>query len=286
MIILDGGIGSEMDRRVPRASNPDPTWCASYHVTNPTVLRQVYEDYASSGAQMLSVNTYSILQYLNHADDDEIQRSVSTAVDIVKDVRTRHPAVTIAGCLSAHASDGQEDDSIRKSVALLATCLARSAVDCILVEMVQSRHVGRIMVEAADTANVPLMIGFSVVGDCGRLKLKKRDTAFTSEVVKEILSGTRNVRCVGVMHSPVEILDEALTVIEGAWDGDLIAYPDCGVFVNNLWRSDETEASNEIIATQMLRCKESHPRLTVVGGCCGLGPAFIRRVASTFCDSV
>lgn len=280
MIILDGGIGSEMDRRVSRKRNDDPTWCGSYHLTDPLVLRQVYEEYVASGAQMLSANTYSILQYLTKADEGAIQASVSKAVDIVRDVRKAHPHVRIAGCVSAHGSDDHSEAEIRKSISLLASCLANCAVDCILVEMVQSRRIGRIMVQAADTADVPLMIGFSVIRDeNGSLRLKKSDAFFTADLVSCTLHGAKNVRGVGVMHSEVGVVDDALCEIEKVWTGDLIAYPDHGVFEKNCWTSNGTYAIETAIATQLCRCKDLHPRLSIVGGCCGLGPSFIKSLA-------
>ena len=282
MIILDGGIGSEMDLRSQKNTNDDPTWCGCHHISNPEILKKLYEEFVMSGSQMLSANTYSILQYLLNKEDDEIQTSVAKAVEILEQVRELHPHISIAGCISAHGCHKYSDEEIRKSLLLLASCIAKSSVDCILVEMVQNKHIGKIMIDAADTANLPLMIGFSVVRDGQSLKLKTKDVLFTPDVVRHILCDARNVKCVGVMHSNVDVISEALSVIESVWDGDTIAYPDCGTFDDNIWTTNATEHDVQEIATTLLDCKKKHPTLQVVGGCCGLGPSFIRKLKTMF----
>ena len=279
---MDGGIGSEMDLRSPKNANDDPTWCGCHHISNPEILQKLYEDFVISGAQMLSANTYSVLQYLLREKDTGIQASVTKAVGIVEQVRKLHPHIAIAGCLSAHGCHKYSDDEIRKSLILLASCLAKSSVDCILVEMVQNRHIGKIMVDAANTANLPLMIGFSIVRDGEFLKLKTKDVLFTPDVVRHILSDVRNVKCVGVMHSSVCVIHEALAVIERVWKGDTIAYPDCGTFNDNMWTTDASEQNIQEISEMLLDCKEKHPKLQVIGGCCGLGPSFIKKLKTIF----
>jgi len=95
MIILEGGIGSEMDMRSGKTTNKDPTWCACHHTSNPIMPERLYEEFVVSGSQMLSVNTYSILQYLLNVN--EIQTSVERAVCIVEKVRKLYPHIIIAG---------------------------------------------------------------------------------------------------------------------------------------------------------------------------------------------
>jgi len=148
--------------------------------------------------------------------------------------------------------------------------------------MVQHNRIGKIMVDAADTSNLPLTIGFSVARDGNVLKLKSKDVEFTPHIVEYILRDVKNVRCVGVMHSNINVISEALSVIENVWDGATIAYPDYGTFDNNIWRSEATEEVKENIVQSMLQLKKKHPNLHVVGGCCGLGPLFIKKLKNAF----
>ena len=176
-----------MDLRVQRTANKDPTWCSCHHTSNPEILQSLYEEYAKSGSQILSANTYSILQYLLRTNDNEILDSVARAVQIVKNVQASYPNITIAGCLSAHNCHEHADAEIKKSLRLLSSCLKHSSVDFILVEMVQNKRIGKIMVEAADESRLPLMIGFSVVRDGACLKLKKDDSLSISVLQTKVL---------------------------------------------------------------------------------------------------
>lgn len=283
MQIIDGGIGSEMDLRLEASANKDSTWCACHHSKNPTTLQKVYEDYIASGANILSANTYSILQYLLKMEAQEVEQSVHLAVQLIKNAKNYDKSnILIAGCVSAHNSIDVPDDQVYESIRLLAHCLVKSRVDYILVEMVQSLHKGKLMVKAADTANLPMMIGFSVILEDNTLKLKHKDAIFDEKTIIQILGDAQNIDSVGIMHSNVHVLDASLSVIEKVWSGHLHAYPDCGVFENNIWKTDATDAVMNSILETLLDCKTKHPRLMSVGGCCGLGPTFIDRLTSTF----
>ena len=280
MLILDGGIGSEMDLRCPNTD--DCVWSARHHEANSEILNRVYEDFIASGSCILSTNTYSLLQYLLDWRDDEIEMSVAKAVKILRDIRVSHPHILIAGCLSAHDCMKQTEDAIKKSIHLLASSLAKTNVDLILVEMVQNEKVGKIMVECANMVDVPLAIGFSVIREGGHLKLKRGDeNYFSPDVVSRILCDSKNIRYVGIMHSNVDVIDEALSVIEHVWKGDMIAYPDCGLFENNVWTEHAKREDVAHIARSLVNCKKKHANLTMLGGCCGLGPSFIKTLTES-----
>lgn len=276
MIILDGGIGGEMNLR--GSCNAELVWSAHHHHHNPDMLREVYKDFIEHGAQMLSANTYSLLKYLLKVEDNEVKASVAEAVNILHHLKDSYKHIMIAGCVSAHDCTDQSDEDIRESILLLTSSIAQASVDCILVEMVQSRHVGKIMVEAADTANIPLNIGFSVVRVGTDLKFKQDGSAFTGEAILSMVRNASNVCRIGVMHSDVEVIDEALSIIECVWPGKMIAYPDSGTFVQNVWKIHATDVETDKIAQSLVECVCKHPRLDVVGGCCGLGPSFTERL--------
>lgn len=110
-------------------------------------------------------------------------------------------------------------------------------------------------------------------GDC--LMLKTKDVEFTQELLKDFLSNVKNVNCVGIMHSDISVMDEALCVIEHVWNKDLPAYPDCGTFADNIWTSSATEKNEDIICQSLLQLRTKHPNLKVIGRCCG---SFIKKL--------
>lgn len=282
MIVLDGGIGSEMDKRTKISENKDLSWCANYHLTNEDVLREVYEDFYSSGARLLSANTYSVLQYLLKCTDEDVDASVAQAIRILQDLKVQFPDIQIAGCISAHNCRGYSETDIRSSLLLLASCLAKHKIDYVLVEMIQFRSIGKFMIDAANLVDSPTVLGFSVVRRNNDLQLRGEHVMFDSTFLKYIISNAHNIKCVGIMHSDISVMNDALYVIEKVWSGDLILYPDCGVFAQNIFTSSLTEKLSEEIVVTLLKIKRDHPKLKIVGGCCGLGPSYIQKLSESF----
>src|SRR5213593_5221505 len=70
IVILDGGIGSEMLRR-------GVTWEGHKVESEPDAIRAIHADYIRAGADVISTNTFQLARrsYLNHfADPDHMRR--------------------------------------------------------------------------------------------------------------------------------------------------------------------------------------------------------------------
>jgi S-methylmethionine-dependent homocysteine/selenocysteine methylase len=150
-----------------------------------------------------------------------------------------------------------------------------------MVEMVQNVEYGAEMIRAACLTNKPLIIGFAVELRNNKLYLKDDDVLFTSTVVRRMIADACNVACVGVMHSDVSAVEYALKILEEAWEGALIAYPDYGSFVDNVWQEHADDFAEDHIASKLMSLKANHPRLSAIGGCCGLGPSFIHKLSKS-----
>jgi homocysteine S-methyltransferase len=65
IIILDGGTGTEIQRRgVPMH---DQVWCAEANVSHPDVVRAVHCDYLRAGAEVITANTFATSPLLFNA---------------------------------------------------------------------------------------------------------------------------------------------------------------------------------------------------------------------------
>ena len=276
MLILDGGLGAELDKRLePRENNI--AWCSRCHETHAAEVERVHRDFVKSGAQIVTANTYAALQYLTpHRSRAEIKRSVKRAVDVARAAN----AELVAGSLSAHRSKCFAHARVVESVRLLAEALGEARVDCVIVEMLQIARTSRVMVQASCLLQVPVMLGFAVRRDGATLRFHNDDTEFEPGVVREILSLNRRVACVGIMHTPMEVIRDAMRVVCDAWSGPLMAYPDCGVFTNFRWVNDVNCDAD--VARQMVRLAAEFPRLRIAGGCCGFGPKFIQLLRDSF----
>ena len=226
---------------------------------------------------ILSANTYSILQYLLQCPDQAIEDSVLEAVRIANTARQGAPDTCVAGCISAHNSRDTSIDDVAKSLRLLVSALARASVDCILVEMIQEAEKGAVIIREANAARIPVMLGFSVVKVDGRLRLKDDDVEFTATFVQQACQGAF-IEYVGVMHSDIHLIDEALYVVEQGWPGLLLAYPDSGTFSDNVWTPNSNKNKDNEKVDACVDLTKRHPKLQLIGGCCGLGPSFIQKL--------
>ena len=57
VIVLDGGTGTELERR--GAAMHTGAWCAMATLTVPETLREIHEDYIRAGARVITANTFS-----------------------------------------------------------------------------------------------------------------------------------------------------------------------------------------------------------------------------------
>jgi homocysteine S-methyltransferase len=80
----------------------------------------------------------------------------------------------------------------------------------------------------------------------------------------------------GVMHTPADLVEDALAVVRRHFAGPLMAYPDSGYFEMPDWRFVDTIAPARFEAL----CRGWIARgVRLIGGCCGLSVEHIRAAA-------
>ena len=57
--LLDGSVGQELVHR--HGAAPTPLWSTSVMLENPDLVRQVHEDYFAIGAQIATINSYTLI---------------------------------------------------------------------------------------------------------------------------------------------------------------------------------------------------------------------------------
>lgn len=281
VVLLDGGFGGEMDRRLRLGQNADPSWCARYHQLHPTLCREVHRDFADAGAQLVTANTYSILRHLLGCTEAEVFESVRAAVRLAREA-CRGRACLVAGSVSTHGFRESAPEETLRSVATLVAALDAADVDCVLVEMIQHRALGRDLIRLAARGAKPILLGFSLARDArGRLVLRGDPAVvFDERVAADMLAcaAGATVRAAGVMHSHISCVEEGLAVLGRAFGGPLMAYPDNGVYADGVWRADD--AAEADVADRMAALAGRQRRLLFAGGCCGLGPRYVRALGA------
>lgn len=281
VIILDGAIGTELQRR--GAPMDGMAWCAVATKSHPEMLRQLHEDYIRAGADVITSNTFSSARHMLEAAGlgDETVEINRRAVEIAREARdaAADRPVWIIGAISCMApgldqARRPDPEQARANYREQAAVMAEAGADVIALEMMVHTERAAAAVEAAVSTGLPVWVGFSCrIADDGAVLMypTSDDAEVFAEVIPKVMAVGGSVA--GVMHSTVEDTGPALDVLFDHWRGPVAAYPESGEkFTMPIWKFDE-KISPEDFAEEAARWVARGVR--IVGGCCGMGPEYI-----------
>jgi len=284
--IIDGGVGTELMRR---GSSMDPCcWSSAVHWKNPEVLISIHRDYLQAGATVLSTNTFMASRHLLEKSGignfEEVNRA---AVNLALEARDRFAKsdVLIAGCMSTFPPMNQTNDLLRgeqidKNYCEQALLLADAGVDVLLAEMLVDSETAVSLLSACCNTGLPVWAGMSAMKDDNSEKLMTfRPPGELADLPHETfdsLLGSLSklpIDILGVMHTPLEVMDAALSRMATVWSGPRLAYAKIGMATQHAWKFDHSIPPAEY-ANQVMQWIQDY-QVKVVGGCCGTRPEHI-----------
>lgn len=284
LILIDGGTGTEMEKRGARME--DEGWTASSTLTEPEMLRQIHKDYVDAGAEVIITNTFSCSKHIMKRCglEDRFEEVNRLATQIACDVRDNHEAdhqVWVAGSISPAVHFGTQPDekTARDNFKEQAHILAESGVDFFMLEMLRDVEQTTYIMDAVNETGLPVIMGFTTLRDEeGQVQLGVSSVGGTFEEVFTAVD-TRNVPLVTIMHTLIENIDPSLELIKQHWSGPLGVYAHYGHFVMPNWIFTDT-ITPEAYADAVQGWVNQGVRL--IGGCCGIGPAHIKELSRWF----
>ncbi len=289
IVILDGGTGTELERRGV-AMDPG-AWCGPASLQNTDALEGIHRDYLAAGADVITTNTYASsrlrLEPAGFGDQfAEINRAAVAAAQRARQASGRTD-VLIAGSLSHSAAvvDGTSEPdqtlaptpgAMAEAFGELASLLRDAGCDLIILEMMFYPERMGPAFAAAKATGLPVWAGFSARrGSNGQILsfAPERDIPF-SEIVAVLKD--HEVAAAGIMHSPADVIGDALDILGGVFSGPLMAYPDSGYFKSPSWQFEEVMPPHELHRFASLWINQG---VQIVGGCCGLSPEHIAALA-------
>lgn len=284
VIVLDGGTGTELQRR---GAQMDPSaWCGPASLNNSELLTQVHLDYIDAGADVITANTFAssrlMLTPAGFADRvEEINRIAVEAALRARDLATaKSPSrkIAVAGSLShmvpVAAGTAKVDqtrvpsnDELAHAFGELANILKDSGVDHIMLEMMYEPNRVPIALNAAIATGLPVWFGMSTrrAADGHVVTFDQHQEIPLEEVTKLIPKS--GVDVAGVMHTGAELISDSLAAIRKHFAGPMSAYPDSGFFEMPDWRFVDV-ISPERLETFFSDWISNGAQL--IGGCCGL----------------
>lgn len=264
--ILDGPTGTELAARgVP---TPAPAWSAHAIDHAPEVLAAIHRDYAAAGATVHTACTFRTKRrQVGEQWEALARRAVAVARDAVP--AGHRVAGSIAPLEDCYRPDLSPADP-RPEHRELARALAEAGVDLLLCETFP--HVGEalIAVEEAVATGLPVWAAFTA-GPDGALLTPAEIEAGAREAVKRGATAVL-VSCTAATRTLpyVERLSGA-----GVPFG---AYANAGTPEEGIgWREGGDAARYAELAEAWARAGA-----TLIGSCCGTGPAHVRALAERF----
>ena len=280
IIILDGGTGSELQRR--GITMDKDAWSGVAASTHKGLLRQIHADYIRAGAEIITTNTFGSSRFVLEAAGagDEFHKINSMAIEAALEARdlVAQDSVAIAGsisCLpprfdiSAYPDEQTERDAYRE----LTEVLAEGGVDLIALEMMEDTYHALMAVEAACAVGLPVWLGVSCqfANDSDTLVGFDFPNTPLSEPLGALLP--LNIDVVNIMHTHPKATGPARLEVKSNWSGPIGVYPELGDFSAPNWNFTNLMTPIQL-AEQATQWVAQGARL--LGGCCGTTPDHIR----------
>jgi len=285
VVILDGGTGTELELRGV-VMNPQ-AWCGPATLENAALLETIHRDYITAGADIITANTFAssrlMLGAAGFGDQFEEINKIAVKSALRAREKSGHPDVVVAGSLShmcPYTGGIAKPDQVERisqaemadGFGELALFLSDEGCDLILLEMMYYPERMAHAFDAAIETDLPVWAGFSARRNrAGEIISHAPESDIPFEEVVQVLRDYE-VAAAGIMHTPSDVVSDALTILREVYDGPLTAYPDSGYFKMPNWQFEKVIPADEFLrfATQWI-----DDGVQVVGGCCGLSPQHI-----------
>jgi len=297
LIVLDGGLGSELEQRGSDLS--DPLWSARLIAEDPEAIVATHQAYFRAGAQVATSASYQAT-FEGFAARGIAREAAAglmrSSVELAIEARRRHIAglaeagdpkaetsflvAASVGPYGAMLADGSEySGDYGLTVAELRDfhrprleVLASTDADLLAIETVPSVDEGRALVELLEEQR----------GAVAWLSFSCRDGAHTrhGERVEEafdLARGAPGVVALGINCTEPRFIDELVRRAADRTDLPIIVYPNGGERWDATGRRWSGRGPDEI-SDQVAGWLDAGAR--IIGGCCRVGPAAISQVAA------
>jgi len=288
---IDGGLASELEARGHDLTGT--LWSARLLRDDPAAIRDVHATYYASGATVGISASYQASRsgFERHGlTADEADRLLALSVDLVREGRdiahaagATHPMLVAAsvGPYGATLHDGSEyrgrygvthDDLVAFHADRLAVLVA-AAPDLLAIETVPDIDEARAIVEALSSYDVPAWLSFSCADD---------STTCAGQPIADaadLVAAAPTLAAIGINCTKPEHVSGLVARIRSAQpDLPIVVYPNAGRVWDgaaSVWLGDGTDVLPRSAVSSWF-----DSGVSLVGGCCGLGPAAVADVTA------
>lgn len=288
-VILDGANATELQKHGIRDYHLSDTthWGFDAMDRAPQAVQRIHKNYLDAGADIITTNTYAILEAPNYTAKLDIQRDrplhwmdmARTAVGLARNAIKDTGKEDEAAVAFSIGGDIESDDQAR-TVDLLLRVFEDTPPDILLFETLSliNDNLTIPTVQKLIDAGWPVWLSFrrcrrGVCGIYGQLWGGPEGDYFgrIAQQLEQVGVGAILINCL-----PMERVSGTLPWLRDFTQLPLGVYPNVGRHVDPEWMFDENFAPEDF--AEMALCWRSEGA-QIIGGCCGVGPAEIQAAA-------
>ena len=276
-LLFDGGLGTLLEAQGHDISGP--LWSARVLRENPALIESAHAEFLAAGAQVATTASYQVtFDVLGEEAEALLRRSVGVARGVV-DKRSAQPGLLVAASIGPYGAGPERGTDYDGAYGLTrgelqcwharrVAVLADTDADFLLAETIPNVDEVAALLELL--SDQPKPFALSITGAIAA------DPAKLSRVI-ELANHAPRLGAIGVnCVSPSQALAVVKTLRAGA-DKPLLACPNSGEswdYGAHEWRPAPAETLSLPEAAVELRAAG----VSLLGGCCRVGPAGIRRI--------
>ena len=291
-IILDGGMGRELQRI--GAPFQQPEWSAQALIEAPHFITEVHQHFLAAGAEIITTNTYALVPF--HLGEQRFNAQgaglIKLAAQLAKACIANDSTALVAGCIPPVLGSYRPDlFSVQQAKPLLELLITNQEddVDIWLAETISSIAEANLIKERTLVTGKPTWIAFTIKDEISiHSVLRSGESVYdaVSQIAGQHVSAILfNCSCVEVMENALVIAKKALT------DKGLTNQVQLGVYANNFPPIGDLHEANDDNGLSHIRMDVSPGKYcafaedwinagaTIIGGCCGVSPQHIKKLA-------
>ncbi len=282
--ILDGGTGRELEAQ--GASIDPPLWSANALKEDPSAVKEVHKSFLEAGAEVITTNTYAVTRYnLGNAGmakdqgkllDIAYEQARLAKQEADKEVRIAASIPPLTETYRADLVLGEDD--LKDEYEFLIDKAIANNVDVLLAETLSDATEAFVIMDIVENKKncPPLWISFTV-NEQGNL----RSGEPLNDIAKELIA--KGVKVILVNCSTMQNINRSMEIL-----GKLSKEIDFqfGAY-GNRYNEIRKDYKLELKSTELKEdtCPADYTEsakywikqgATIVGGCCGIGPEYIR----------
>jgi len=288
-IILDGAIATELQRRKAKSFDlsDDSHWGFDALHTSPDTVKEVHRSYLDAGADIMTTNTYSILEAPSYTGNFDLRESrpvhwmnmARTALELPKQVVAEAAKTDRTATAFSIGGDIETEDQ-QETVKLLLKVFKDVSPDLILFETISliEDNLTIPTIQMLVDLGWPVWVSFrrcrkGVCGIHGQLWGGPEGDRFgrLAQKLESVGVGALLINCL-----PTHRVEGTLPWLRDFTDLPLGVYPNVGRYIESGWKFDNRFTAEDFGRIAMEWRQQG---ANIIGGCCGVTPQHIAYTA-------